>query len=169
MEVIGRVAAIHVAAGRGAVMRRCRDAFAEVGRGLAGDRYHAGVGTFSGRRPITAGARDLSILDTETLAICRERLGWRIEAAALRRNLLVDARVLHELDGCECAIGGARIVFAGRCAPCGYLSRLLGGDMKAALHGVGGMRAAIVASGTIAVGDTLRLIESERRRRGLPR
>lgn len=125
--------------------------FAEAGRGLCGDRYHAGTGTFS--------RRALSILDAETLELCRRRLGWPIEASSLRRNLLIDSASLYDLKGRTLAIGATRIVLAGRCPPCGYLSRLLNTDMRCALHGLGGMRAAIETGGMLQIGDPVHLLD----------
>ncbi|WP_423820541.1 MOSC domain-containing protein [Salinisphaera sp. SPP-AMP-43] len=153
-----RVLAIYTAASRGAPMQCRTSVEAVAGRGLRGDRYHEGFGTFSGRSPVVAGGRALSLIDCPTLAVCRQRLGWEISAAALRRNMLVDGLDLLDLRGQQLRLGSATIEVLGRCPPCGYLSRLLGDDMRAALHGLGGVRARILSSGPVATGDPVAVL-----------
>ncbi|MGB7757910.1 MAG: MOSC domain-containing protein [Salinisphaera sp.] len=168
MRLIGHLIGLYVAPEKGAAMQRLDMATAETGRGLVGDRYHARTGTFSQRDPLVPGARALSILDTRTLAICRQRLGGDLDAARLRRNLLLESDVLHSLRGRMLLIGEVRVVLTGRCPPCGYLSRLLDADMRRALHGFGGMRASIVAGGTLHVDAPVWLAEAPVGRHGLP-
>lgn len=168
MRLIGRLVGLYVAPEKGVAMQARDMATAEAGCGLVGDRYHAGTGTFSQRDPLVPGARALSILDTQTLAICRQRLGGDLDAAGLRRNLLLESDVLHAFRGRALVIGDVRVVLTGRCPPCGYLSRLLDADMRGALHGLGGMRASIVAGGTLHVDDPVWLAEATVGRRGLP-
>ncbi|WP_353215036.1 MOSC domain-containing protein [Salinisphaera hydrothermalis] len=168
MRLIGRLAGLYIASERSLPMTARDSVRADAGRGLVGDRYHRGTGTFSRRTPLTPGARALSILDTETLAICRRRLEHELPAAMLRRNLLIETGRLETWAGRELLIGEVRIMLAGRCPPCGYLSRLLGADMRAALHGLGGMRARIVSGGHLSIGDPVYLVDDSGTQRGLP-
>ncbi|WP_353249248.1 MOSC domain-containing protein [Salinisphaera sp. T31B1] len=140
-------------------MRPCDRATAVAGRGLHGDRYWAGVGTFSGRFEVRAGARELSLIDTAALTECNRRLAAAghagVAAAALRRNLLVDGLALSELVGQRLVAAGVQIEVLTGCPPCGYLSRLLGADMRRALYRIGGVRARIVRGGELRVGATV--------------
>lgn len=133
-------------------MQSRQRALAVAGAGLQGDRYHAGTGTFSSRFEVVPGARALTLLDTAALRRCNQRLGRAFEPADLRRNLLIDGLDLMALRGHGLRIGEVRIELVGACPPCGYLSRLLQADMRAGLHGIGGMRARIVNGGVVAVG-----------------
>lgn len=90
--------------------------------------------------------------------MCRSRLGWPIAAAALRRNILVDGIEFLSLRGQQLRLGSVTIEVLGRCPPCGYLSRLLDADMRDALHGIGGVRARILATGSVATGESVAAI-----------
>lgn len=151
----GRVVGLFRAASRGAPMRSLSRVQALAGQGLTGDRYALGCGTFSSRTPVVAGARALSLIDTADIARCALRLERSIDPASLRRNIVIEGLDLLACRGARFALGTAVIEIAGRCAPCGYLSRLLESDMQAGLYRGGGMRAAILVSGWIDSGDTL--------------
>lgn len=134
-------------------MQRCASVQAIAGRGLEGDRYWLGEGTFSHRFEVAPGARSVSLIDTGCLAQCEKRLQCAINPSLLRRNLLVDGPDLMTLRGWTLCIGEVRLELLGSCPPCGYLSRLLGMDMRAALHGIGGMRARIISGGLLTQGQ----------------
>src|SRR3954452_13785235 len=61
----GRVEAIAVAARMEAPMVTLESARADAGRGLEGDRYHAGAGTFSNRHAL---GHDLTLIEAEATA-----------------------------------------------------------------------------------------------------
>lgn len=151
-ELTGRLAAIHLAMARGLPMRTVEQAVAVAGEGLIGDRYQAGIGTFSSRFEIVSGARALSLLDSDSLRRCGERLGRVFSSAELRRNLLIDGLDLMALRGHTLRIGEVRIELVGSCPPCAYLSRLLQADMRCGLRAIGGMRARILVGGVIRSG-----------------
>lgn len=156
-----RLTRILVAPARGAPMNDCATADAVAGLGLAGDRYWAGQGTFSGRAQVSAGARELSMIDTAAVAECNRRLvgagRCAVDAAALRRNLVVEGLDLMSVGRSWLRIGPVRLEIVGTCPPCGYLSRLLDEDMRQALHRVGGVRARIYSGGRLQVGDAIAL------------
>ena len=147
-----RLERILIAGERGAPMRAVAQAEAARGQGLVGDRYHAGRGTFSKRAAVMPGARDVSLITRDAVALCSRRLGVPVEAALLRRNLVVDGLEIAALRGRTLAIGDVRLEIVSSCPPCGYLSRLLGLDMRTGLHRVGGMRAAVRTPGLLVAG-----------------
>ena len=150
------LAAIHLAASAAEVIQSPNSVMAEAGRGLVGDRYHQGCGTFSSREPIVAGGRQLSLIDSSAIALCNERLGRQFSSADFRRNLVIDWQGNEQLVdhiGEILQIGEVRIRIVSTCPPCRYLSRLLGNDMLAGLKYIGGVRAAIEVGGEIAIGQ----------------
>lgn len=152
-----RLEQIFIAGDRGAPMRALERVEAVVGQGLSGDRYAAGRGTFSSRAAVMAGAREVSLVTREAVFACGQRLGAPIEAAALRRNLVVSNLDLMSLRGRLLQIGDVRLEIVSSCPPCGYLSRLLDQDMRTGLHRMGGMRAAVRTGGALVAGTEIEI------------
>lgn len=155
----GQLDAICIAATAGAPMRSLSQVEAISGHGLAGDRYAQGLGTFSGRFEVAAGARHVSLIDAAAVVECNAGLGTHLSALEMRRNLVVSGLDLAELHGAVLAIGDVRLRVVGGCPPCGYLSRLLGVDARQGLRHIGGARAAIIESGLLRVGAVVDVIE----------
>jgi MOSC domain-containing protein YiiM len=126
---------------------------AVAGRGLQGDRYHDGTGSFSwkGRR----GGRDLTLVAAEALEALAAEHGIELDGAASRRNVLTRGVDLDGLLGRRFSIGEATCLGVRRCEPCAHLARLTDPGVLAGLAGRGGLRADVLAAGTIAVGDPL--------------
>jgi len=124
------------------------------GKGLKGDRYFYGQGTFN-KPQLSQDVREVSILSFDSLAECNTRLESDLDFLDLRRNLIIqnfDASLLEEKIF---TIGTAKFRIIRTCPPCRYLSRLLDEDMMKGLKHIGGYRALIVQSGTISVGDKI--------------
>lgn len=130
-----------------------------AGRGLAGDRYESGIGKFSGRFEVVAGARQVSLIDATAVVECETRSGRHLSPCELRRNLVVSGLPLDALHGAVLAIGEVRLRVVGGCPPCGYLSRLLDMDARIGLRHIGGARAAIIEGGWLTVGASVEVIE----------
>lgn len=124
------------------------------GKGLEGDRYFYGQGTFN-KPQLSQDVREVSILPFETLAVCNSRLGSDLDFLDLRRNLIIknfDASLLKDK---VFTIGTAKLRIVRTCPPCRYLSRLLDVDMMKGLKYIGGYRALVVQSGMMSVGDEI--------------
>lgn len=148
----GTVAAIHIAPEAGADVQRRERVDAVSGRGLRGDRYFAGEGTYS------ASARDvpreMTLIESETLAALEREVGIELPPGTHRRNVTTEGVALDRLVGERFRVGGAVCEGVELCEPCSYLEQLLGIDgLYDALVHRGGIRARIVGSGSIAVGD----------------
>lgn len=123
--------------------------------GLRGDRYF---------KPgnLTAGNREaITLIDTEQIRLCNDQLQSNFSAADFRRNIVTDGIDLNKLVGAEFIVGEARLRGYELCQPCKYLSNMLQVDLLLAMLDRGGLRAEIVESGTIRVGDKIRLLEQE--------
>lgn len=150
------------------IARHAREALRSVdsvravtGRGLEGDRYFHGEGTFD--RPETQpDGREVSLISLQAVKICRERLGFdpegpELPAAAFRRNLLVDHPDLDTLMRRNFTLGTVRLRGVRPAPPCKHLERLMGHELMVALKGIGGLRAHILEDGVLKVGDSLHL------------
>lgn len=147
----GTLAAIFVADRAGAAPIRIEEALLIPERGIEGDRYFAGVGSFS-RWP--GSGRDITLIEQETIdAVLREH-GIDLSAGQSRRNLVTLGVRLADLDGQFFRIGAALLHGARECAPCQYLERLVPGSFEA-LKGRGGLRAEIIEEGPVRVGDEI--------------
>lgn len=124
------------------------------GKGLEGDRYFYGQGTFN-KPQLSQDVREISILPYETLLECNRRLESSLDFLDLRRNLIVKNFDTSLLEDKVFTIGTAKFRIVRTCPPCRYLSRLLDKDMMRGLKYIGGHRAVIVQSGVLALEDKL--------------
>jgi MOSC domain-containing protein YiiM len=120
------------------------EAVAVPDRGLEGDRYVEGTGTFASGRPGSA----LTLIDAAVV----DGFGGVLDH---RRNVVVRGTDLDALIGREFTLGGARCRGRRRCEPCSHLNRLNGGGVLRPLVHRGGLRADVIEGGTIRVGDPL--------------
>lgn len=123
-------------------------------KGLEGDRYFHGQGTFN-KPQLSQDVREVSIFPFESLAECNSRLESKLDFLDLRRNLVIKDFDVRLLEDKVFTIGTAKFRIVRTCPPCRYLSRLLDNDMMAGLKHIGGYRALVVESGMISVGDEL--------------
>jgi hypothetical protein len=143
----GTVELIVLAAHKEGPVELVSQAEAIAGRGLAGDRYADGKGTFS--NPDGLG-HELTLIEAEEA----ERIGLAPEDA--RRNLVTRGIDLNALVGKTFTVGG--VTCAGRrlCEPCAHLQRLTEPGLLRKLAHRGGLRADILDGGRIAIGDEIR-------------
>jgi hypothetical protein len=141
---VGRVEALVLAPAAEAPVTLVEEAVAVAGRGLAGDRYAGGTGTFASGRPGSA----LTLIDAAVV----DALGGGLDH---RRNVVVRGTDLDALIGREFTLGGARCRGRRRCEPCAHLDRLNGGGVLRPLVHRGGLRADVVEGGAVRVGDRL--------------
>ena len=127
-----------------------RRARAIAGIGLEGDRYFAGVGTWSDY-PIPGG-KDLTLVEAEVLTAVY------LTGAESRRNVVTRGIRLNDLVGCRFRIGDIECYGDRPCDPCKHLEQLTGVSV-AALRDRGGLRADILTDGEIRVGDPVTVIE----------
>jgi MOSC domain-containing protein YiiM len=151
----GRVEAIVIAPAAEAPMVRVDSAVASAGRGLEGDRYFDGRGTFSN---VHGRGYDLTLIEAEVLDELDLPAG-RLAPEEARRNVLTRGIDLNALVGRPFTVGGVRCLGQRLCEPCAHLERLAAaagkpGTLRALIH-KGGLRADIVGDGEIHVGDEI--------------
>jgi MOSC domain-containing protein YiiM len=140
----GTVSAIYVAPAAEVPMVALDTVSAVAGRGLEGDRYFDGAGTFS---PGGGTGRDLTLVDAAAL----RDAGVAFEES--RRNVVVSGVDLDALMGRSFRIGEVECVGRRRCEPCAHLQRLTRPGVLRALVHRGGLRADVVSGGVVRVGD----------------
>ena len=129
---------------------------AVAGRGLEGDRYCHGSGTYS-RFP--GDGRQVTLIQIETIEALRQEYGIAMEPGAARRNIVTCRVALNLLVGRSFHIGAVMVRGTRLCEPCMHLERL---SMPGAMSGLirrGGLRADILHGATIRVGDDIRFGE----------
>jgi MOSC domain-containing protein YiiM len=116
-----------------------------AGSGLEGDRYAAKM------KPGT----QITLTETEALEAAARDYGIEIAHDDTRRNLLTRGVALNHLVGREFRVGAVRLRGMRLCEPCSHLEGLTGKEMIKALRHRGGLRAEILESGVIRVGDVI--------------
>ncbi|MDT0633001.1 MOSC domain-containing protein [Rubrivirga litoralis] len=153
MSAPPRLVALYTAPAAGAPVVRVPEARALAGRGLEGDRYAAGEGSFS-RWP--GRGRAVTLISAEALREAEAAFSVSLSAGEHRRNLVVEGLDPALLRGVPFQIGEARFEGVRLCAPCKYLVRVTGqAEAFDALVGRGGLRAEVAAGGTIREGDAV--------------
>lgn len=139
----GTVAAVLIAPEAEAPLASVDEVGAIAGRGLEGDRYASGGGTFSGP------GRGYQLTLVEADVLDEIELPW----AHARRNVVTRGIGLNGLVGRRFRVGTAECIGRRLCEPCAHLERLARPGLLRPLVHRGGLRADIVADGRIRVGD----------------
>ena len=122
------------------------------GKGLEGDRYFRGEGSFS-KNP--GGGRQVTLVASEMLDLLRAEHGIALQAAETRRNLVTKGVALNELVGHVFQVGSVRMKGVRLAEPCEHLERLTQkGVIKGLVHRAG-LRADILDEGVLRVGDEI--------------
>jgi hypothetical protein len=152
----GSVEGLAIAPAAEAPMQLLDTAQACAGRGLDGDRYAAGAGTFSPRADRRPGY-DLTLIAAEVLDELAAA-GHPLAFACARRNILTRGIDVNALVGRTFRIG--EVVCQGRrlCEPCVHLDHLSGPGLLRPLIHRGGLRADILTDGEIRLGEPIDLV-----------
>ena len=122
-----------------------------AGRGIVGDRYFDGTGTFSASEKH---GQQLTLIEGEVLDALGEE-GLELTPVEARRNVVTRGIDLNALVGQEFQIGAVRCIGRRLCEPCSHLQRLTGAALLRAMVHRGGLRADILTSGIVHVGDAI--------------
>ncbi|WP_043361525.1 MOSC domain-containing protein [Belnapia sp. F-4-1] len=153
----GELLHIHIAEAASFEMEELPEATCVAGRGIEGDRYFLGTGTYSPKPDV----REVTLIEQEALdALARNDpplQGGPIVLAPEqhRRNLTVRGVPLNHLVGRRFQVGevilrGGRLNF-----PCKYLEELLGMPVYLPLYNRSGLNCGIERGGIIRPGDAI--------------
>jgi MOSC domain-containing protein YiiM len=152
----GELLGIYLAERKCAPLQSVDEAEAVPGRGLMGDRYYLGEGTYSAKK---GPDREVTLIEIEALQALRRESDLTLDAAESRRNLLTHGVPLNHLVGQEFTVGAVRLRGLRLCEPCGHLERLTRAGVNEALCHRGGLRAQVVEGGMLHTGDSIQLAE----------
>jgi MOSC domain-containing protein YiiM len=153
----GTLLHIHICEAASFEMEERSEAECIAGRGIVGDRYFLGTGTYSPKPDV----REVTLFEIETLeALSRNDPPLQGGPISLlpeehRRNLTVRGVPLNHLVGRRFRVGevvlrGGRLNF-----PCKYLDELLGKPLFLPLYNRSGLNCSIVTGGIIRPGDAI--------------
>jgi MOSC domain-containing protein YiiM len=147
--IVGRVEAIVVRGDPRLPARRIERTFARAGIGLADDRLGQ-------RGEAELSTRQVTLIQHEHLPVIAQLARVAVlDAAALRRNLVVSGINLLALKNARLRVGQALLELVGPCHPCSRMEEAIGPGGYAAMRGHGGMTARVLDDGAIAVGDSV--------------
>jgi MOSC domain-containing protein YiiM len=152
---LGEVISIHIAPEAGALPRSIRQVRAVAGMGLEGDRYYLRQGSYAKKWDES---REVTLIESEALEALARDYKLQISPAESRRNIATRGVALNHLVGQEFRIGQAILRGIRLCEPCSHLEQLTGREVRSGLVHRGGLRAQIVQSGTVQVGDSIELM-----------
>ena len=131
-----------------------------AGRGLEGDRYADGAGTFSPRGAHRPGY-ELTLIAAEVVEELTAR-DAALDFASTRRNVLTRGIDVNALVGRDFSIGDVRCRGLRLAEPCAHLERLHGPGLLRPLIHRGGLRVDILSDGYIAKGSSISTVPSPR-------
>jgi len=125
-----------------------------AGHGIRGDRFYDYRDNYKGQ---------ITFFSFEIFERLVEHFDIRSKSpGVLRRNVIVSGIDLNDLIGEEFSIQGVRLRGTGHCKPCYWLDQAFAPGTEDFLEGNGGLRAAILTDGAIALGDAQLLLAAPR-------
>jgi MOSC domain-containing protein YiiM len=150
----GTVVSINITDNGATPMRAVPEAHAVPGRGIEGDRYYLGQGTFSKAEPNSG--RQITLIEIEAIEEVEITYGYRLDPTGSRRNIVTRDVPLNHLVGKEFTVGDVTLRGVRLNGPCNHLAKLTDPKVKEALVHRGGLRADILTEGVIRPGDAVR-------------
>ena len=149
----GKILSIHITPAKGQAMQSVESVQAETGKGLQGDRYYS-----KGEKPDPA--RQVTLIESEAIQAVQHEASISLTPGASRRNLVTQGVPLNHLVGKEFYVGKVKLRGIRLCEPCKHLSEMTQPGVLPALVHRGGLRAEILTSGKIQIGDIIGIEEA---------
>ena len=154
MTGTGSVVALFMVDRMSAPMKQVEQFHALAGRGIEGDRYFLGTGTYS-KKPEPG--RQVTLIESEVLESLKDRFGITVKPEESRRNVLTRGIEINDLVGTEFFVGTVRLRAHRITQPCLYLEKLLDQPgLYKELWDKGGISCEILSDGVIKEGDIIR-------------
>ena len=150
----GKLEAIYLRPARGLVANQSSSTTALELRGLQGDR----TSLMASRKPLGSN-RQVTLIQAEHLLVLEKLLNKPIDAAKLRRNLVVSGinllatKSLFKDQVMQLIIGDVVLEITGPCEPCSKMEAALGTGGYNAMRGHGGVTARIIVGGELQIGQ----------------
>jgi MOSC domain-containing protein YiiM len=125
-----------------------------AGRGIRGDRFFDYKDNYKGQ---------ITFFSFEVFERLAAQFGLTNKSAgAVRRNVVVSGIDLNDLIGEEFSIQGVRLRGTAHCRPCYWLDQAVAPGAEQFLAGNGGLRAQILSTGEISLGDAQLVLAAPR-------
>jgi MOSC domain-containing protein YiiM len=154
---LGTVLTIQIAPNATDTLRNLERVNAVEGMGLEGDRYYNRTGTYSNKHDAS---REATLIESEALEALAKDYDVDLEGTESRRNISTRGVALNHLVGKEFMVGQAVLRGIRLCEPCTHLEEVSGKPARKGLIHRGGLRAQIIKSGLIQVGDEVQSLPS---------
>ena len=126
-------------------------AFLEKGKGIVNDRYY---GNFKEKK------EQVTLINLEEINNFNNQIKLNIDAKDFRRNIIISGINLNELINKKIKINEVNLIIHEICQPCKYLQdKLKTPGLVKMLVNKSGVRAEIINSGSLSVGDTIKIIK----------
>ena len=142
----GSVVGIYTAPEKHAPIESRDEVKAVAGRGLEGDRYFNADGWDEAKKEMT-------LVELEAIEGANREYELDLEPKDMRRQIVTKGVALNHLVDREFQIGEVRLRGIKIANPCSHLQKLAGKKLLKPMMHRGGLRAQILESGTIRVGD----------------
>ena len=153
MIATGIVVALFTVDRRAAPMKKVEQLYALAGRGIEGDRYFLGTGTYS-KSPEPG--RQVTLIKSEVLESLKNKLEINVKPEESRRNILTQGIEINDLIGTEFYVGTVRLRAHRITQPCLYLENLLDQPgLYKELWDEGGISCEILSDGVIKERDII--------------
>ena len=157
MIATGIVVALFTVDRRAAPMKKVEQLYALAGRGIEGDRYFLGTGTYS-KSPEPG--RQVTLIKSEVLESLKDKLEITIKPKESRRNILTQGIEINDLIGTEFYVGTVRLRAHRITQPCLYLEKLLDQPgLYKELWDNGGISCEILSDGVIKERDIITALQ----------
>jgi hypothetical protein len=152
-----RIEAIHISAVARTPVVAAAEAMLVAGRGIIGDRYFDGSGTFSDW-PLD---HEFTLIEAEAIEAVKAEYGLSLAPGETRRNVTTRGIALNALVGRFFRLGESVLCRGTRlCHPCAHLEVVTAkGGLARLLADRGGLRAHILVGGLIRCGDAIEIFD----------
>jgi MOSC domain-containing protein YiiM len=145
----GSIVALHRCSAAGEPMQDSPRLRLVAGKGIEGDRYLLGTGSYSNR---PEEGRQITLFEIETLEALRRDYNIALTPAEHRRNVTVAGVPLNHLVGQRLRVGDALLEGTRLSTPCRYLEEITGRSVFKPLVHRAGLNCRILEGGMIHVG-----------------
>ena len=148
---MGKIEAINITNISGENTFYINQAFLEKGKGIVNDRYY---GNFKEKK------EQVTLINLEEINNFNNQIKLNIDAKDFRRNIIISGINLNELINKKIKINEVNLIIREICQPCKYLQdKLKTPSLVKMLVNKSGVRAEIIKSGSLSVGDTIKIIK----------
>lgn len=138
----------------GTPLHAVSEASLEAGKGLVGDRYYTGLGTFSAKLKGSPDS-EITLIESEEIDRFNQTEDTSTAPGEFRRNIVTSGVRLNDLVGRRFMVGAAELEGIRLCEPCAHLAKLVRPSVLTGMVHRAGLRARIVRGAIIRPGDRI--------------